>query len=181
MAFPRSSALLAPLALAALALAGCDPSVQARYRPTSVDEVFGPFSGVIGVDDPEVYELPGPPPALGAVDIDGRACTPPGVKLWRHGIVALREEDIRQRRLEPTPLVAEFEPPLPSPPPMPAHRIASWQLHDEPGVKEPIGTPYWTPTAEAGRSIHRNDPTLDVAYRRDIWSWCHPAANQRVR
>ncbi len=48
---------LIPLAVIALALVGCDPAVQARYHPTSVDEVFGPFSRISGVDA-EMHELP---------------------------------------------------------------------------------------------------------------------------
>lgn len=175
---PSPVPYLLPVAAVLLVLTGCDPAVQARYQPTSVDEVFGPFSRVVGVDA-EVHELPAPPPALDPADARARICRPPGLTLKPTDMVGLRDDTMRMVTIEPTPLVASYEPPLRSPPPGPAYRIASWNLHDEVGAKEPIATPPYKPDLEPGRSVHRNQPIATGAYRRDIYSWCYPAANLR--
>lgn len=175
---PAQAPYLLPLAAALLALAGCDPAVQARYQPTSVDEVFGPFSRISGVDA-EVHELPAPPPALDPASAQARICRPPGLVLKPTDLVGLHDDTPRIVRSEPTPLFASYEPPLPSPPPMPAHRIASWNQHEERGAKERITTPPYRPELDPGRSVQRNEPVLTGTYRRDIYSWCYPAANLR--
>lgn len=169
---------LAPLAVVVLALVGCDPAVQARYQPTSVDEVFGAFSHVSGVED-EIHQLPAPPPALDVADLPPRSCRPPGLVMKPTDMVGLRDDRPRLRTLEPTPLVASYEPPMPSPPPGPAYRIASWNLHQEVGAKEPIATPIEPSTVQPGRSIYRTEPVLYGAYRRDVYAWCNEAANRR--
>jgi len=169
---------LLPLAVVALALAGCDPAVQARYQPTSVDEIFGAYSRVSDVD-PEVHELPGPPPALDNAEFAKRHCRPPGLQFKPTDMVGLRNDTAVVRTLEPTPLVAMYEPQLPSPPPGPAHRIASWNQHQEVGAKEPIGTPIERVNLDPGHSIYRNEPRLYGAYRRDVYAWCNDDANRR--
>ncbi len=169
---------LLPVAIVALALAGCDPAVQARYQPTSVDEVFGMFSHVSGVDD-EVHQLPASPPALDVADLPPRACRPPGVVMKPTDLLGLREDRERRTTVEPIPLVAMYEPPLPSPPPGPAHRIASWNQHYEVGAKEPIATPIERVNLDPGHSIYRNEPIRYGAYRRDVYAWCNDAANKR--
>lgn len=169
---------LAPVLAIVLIITGCDPAVEARYQPTTVDEVYGPLSHVSGVDE-EVHQLPAPPPALDASEAPPRVCRPPGVVLKPIDIVGLRDDTPRPRRLEPTPLVAMYEPPMPSPPPGPAHRIASWNQHREIGVKEPIATPIEPSTVQAGTSLYRVEPARYGAYRRDIYAWCNDAANLR--
>lgn len=169
---------LLPLAVAVLALAGCDPAVQARYQPTSVDEVFGAFSRVGGVDD-EVHELPAPPPAVDTADLRTRPCRPPGVVMKPTDMVGILDDRAVVRRGEVTPLVAMYEPPLPSPPPGPAHRLSSWNQHYETGAKENIATPLEYKAVDPGRSIYRNEPSLYGAYRRDVYAWCNEAANRR--
>jgi len=94
-------------------------------------------------------------------------------------MVGLRDDHEHALTLEPTLLVAMYEPPMPSPPPGPAYRIASWNPHQEVGAKEPIATPSEPSKLEPGRSIYRNEPALYGAYRRDIYAWCNEAANRR--
>ncbi len=175
---PSLASSLLPIAVIALVLTGCDSSVEARYQPTSVDEVFGPFSRVSGVD-PEVHELPASPPAVDVADLPGRPCRPPGLVLKPTDLVALRSDPEYLRRNEPALLVASFEPPLPSPPPGPSYRIASWNQHSELGAKEPIAGPAYLPTLRGGTSIYRNEPALYGSYRRDVYAWCDDAANLR--
>ncbi len=175
---PSLASSLLPLAVIALVLSGCDPAVEARYQPTSVDEVFGPFSQVHGVDA-EVHQLPSQPPAIDVADLSYRPCRPPGVVLKPTDLVGLRETPSYDRHNEPTLLVASYGPPLPSPPPGPAYRISSWNQHQEIGAKEPIKGPAYLPTLEAGRSIYRNEPALYGTYRRDVYAWCDDAANLR--
>jgi len=175
---PSPVPYLLPVAAVLLVLTGCDPAVQARYQPTSVDEVFGPFSRISGVEA-EVHELPAAPPALDATEAHARVCRPPGLTLKPTDMVGLRDDTPRITRIEPTALVASYEPPLPSPPPGPAYRIASWNQHEIVGAKEPISTPPYAPDLEPGHSVYRNPPILTGSYRRDIYSWCYPAANLR--
>lgn len=173
-----TAAVLLPVAAALLCLAGCDPAVKSRYQPTSVNEVFGAFSGVSGVDD-EVHELPAPPPAVGAIDIDKRRCRPPGVLMKPTDMVAWSPAGSRVVRADPSLIEGMYEPPLPSPPPGPAHRISSWNPHEDPGVKERISTPPYSPRLEPGRSIYGGSVTPMGAYRRDTYSWCEDAPNRR--
>jgi hypothetical protein len=169
---------LLPILFALLALAGCDPAVQSRYQPTSVDEVFGSFSRIGGVDD-EVYELPASPPGIDGASASRRSCRPPGQTMKPVDVVGWRVETRRDVTIDPLPLFAMEEPPMRSPPPGPAYRIASWQPHLEPGAKESIYTPPYSPKLEPGRSVQREPPRAMGSYRRDIWSWCYEAANQR--
>ncbi|MBN8526465.1 MAG: hypothetical protein J0M02_14115, partial [Planctomycetes bacterium] len=108
-----------------------------------------------------------------------RVCRPPGLVLKPTDMVGLRDDPQRIVRSEPTLLVASYEPPMRSPPPGPAYRIASWNLHEERGAKEHIATPPYRPMLEPGRSVQQNEPTRTGAYRRDIYSWCYPQANLR--
>lgn len=171
-------ALLIPLAALGLALAGCDPAVQARYQPTSVDEVFGPFSRVGGVDD-EVYELPASPPVLDEQDLRPRVCRTPGQLLKPTDQVAIAPDRTIMRRAEASPLFSTYEPPPASPPPGPAYRIASWEMHQPVGAREPIWTKPYAPTIEPGRSVYRNPPERLGAYQRFERIWCDDAANLR--
>lgn len=168
---------LVPLAIIALALVGCDPAVQARYQPTSTDDMW-PITPVAGVDD-EVHELPSAPRALDQANLPPRACRPPGVVMKPTSMVGQRDDRPHLATLEPTLLAGMYEPPLPSPPPGPAYRIASWNQHVEVGAKEPIATPIESSRLEPGRSIYRNEPVLHAAWRRDVYSWCAEAANLR--
>lgn len=174
---PRQ-ALLVPLAALGLALAGCDPAVQARYHPTSVDEVFGSFSHVSGVEG-EVYELPNTPPALVETDARSRSCLPPGLVHKPISLVGLREDPHSYRTLEPTAFVAMEEPGLPSPRPGKAYAMYGWQPATTTGAKEPISEPPYSPDLQPGRSIYRGEPTPLGSYRRDTYSWCDDDANLR--
>ena len=178
LSMPSLASSLLPLAAIAFLLSGCDPAVEARYQPTSVDEVFGPFSHVGGVDA-EVHQLPSQPPAIDVAELVDRPCRPPGVVLKPTDMVALRETPSYDRRNEPTLMVASYEPPLRSPPPGPAYRISSWIQHEEIGAKESITGPAYLPTLEPGRSVYRNEPALYGSYRRDVYAWCNDAANLR--
>lgn len=169
---------LAPLAVIVVALVGCDPAVQSRYQPTSVDEVFGALPRVSGVEA-AMFELPAAPPAIDTIDLPKRACRPPGVTQKPTDMVGLQESRYHLRTVEPTLMVASSEPPMRSPPPSPAYRIASWDQHQEVGAKESIATPIEPSTLQPGRSIQRNEPILYGAYRRDVYSWCNDAANTR--
>jgi hypothetical protein len=172
---PRPVTILLPAVIAMLALAGCDPAVQARYMPTSVEEGFSSSFGV----DREVLELPAAPPALDVADMPQRNCRPPGQTLKPVDMVGLRDDTTRMVTIEPTLLAGTYEPPLPSPPPGPAYRIASWTLHEEVGAKESISSPPFKPTAEPGHSVQRIEPMPMGIYRRDVYSWCEPQANLR--
>lgn len=159
------TALLIPLAILGLALAGCDPVVQARYQPTSINEVFGAFSRVGGVDV-EVYELPAPPPAGADDPVRQRPVRPPGLVLKPVDLVALdTRSPAPTHLLELTPLVAMEEPPPSSPRPGPPYPIASWNLHKEPGAKERISSPPYSPRLEPGRSLYRAEPQKIVSYQ----------------
>lgn len=167
-----------PIVACGLILAGCDPAVQARYQPTSTDEIFGAFSRVGGVDS-ETYELPATPPANVADAFRPRACRRPGLLMKPVDVVGLSALPSYRRTAEPTPLVAMSEPPPPSPRPDPAYRIASWNPHQELGVKEPIATPPYAPKLEPGRSVYRNEaPKLGV-YQDFELVWCDEAARLR--
>ncbi len=169
---------LAPLVVIVLALVGCDPAVQARYQPTSVDEVFGPFSRIGGIDA-EVHELPAPPPALDQAEFTPRACRPPGVLQKPLDMVGIHDDRGHGTTVEPTLLASTYEPPLPSPPPGPAYRIAGWNRAEMVGAKESIATPSEPSKLVPGRSVYRNEPVLYGAYRRDVYAWCDDAANLR--
>lgn len=171
-------ASLLPLAALLAVFAGCDPAVQARYQPTTVDEAFGPFSRIYGVDE-QVYELPAPPPAIGEIETRPRPCRPPGVLFKPMPMVATHEPVTSLHRNEPTLMAGWQEPPLSSPPPPKPIPIAAWKFDEPVGAREPIRTPPFSPTLEPGRSIYLNQPIAVGAYRRDIYSWCDEAANQR--
>jgi hypothetical protein len=168
---------LVPLAILALALVGCDPAVQARYQPVSSEDIW-PITPVPGVDD-EVHELPTHPPALDQTQSRPRACRPPGVLMKSADVVGLRDDRAHLATLEPTLLAGMYEPPMASPPPGPAYRLASWSQHQDVGAKEPIATPSEPSRLEPGRSLYRNEPALYGAWRRDIYAWCNDAANLR--
>lgn len=169
---------LIAIAVVALALVGCDPAVQARYQPTSVDDIFNPITRVAGVAA-DMHELPNTPPAMDESEVRPRSCRPPGVGMPPTSMVGIRDDSERVQRLDPTPMVAMYEPPLPSPPPGSPYPIASWNQHVEKGAKEPIATPVEWTDLTPGRSIYRNEPTPAGSYRRDIYSWCDDAANRR--
>jgi hypothetical protein len=172
------TALFISFAVIGLALAGCDPAVQARHQPTSVDEIFGAFSRVGGMSS-EVYELPAKPPALADGDVRPRPCRPPGLLLKPTDLVALTPSLRASHPSEPTILVAMEEPPPAAPRPGPPYRIASWNLHQEPGVKEPIASPPYAPRLLPGRSVYRNEPQKLGAYRDFERVWCDDEANLR--
>ena len=176
-AMPNQAHLIL-LAVLVCVFSGCDPAVQARAQPTSVDEVFGAFSHISGIDS-QVYELPAVPPAVGAVLPESRPCRPPGQLMKPTPMVALRDTWTIPRKLEPTALVAWEEPPLASPPAGPGVTIAATEEPYKPGAKESLASPPYSPKLEPGRSMYRNEPAKVSAWRDDTYSWCNPDANTR--
>ena len=171
------TALLLPLAVLGLALAGCNQTVVVRYQPTSVEELF-PVSPIGGVGN-EVFELPAPPPALANEDLRRRPSRPPGQLLKPVDLVGLSPSRSTSTTSEPTVLVAMEEPPPTAPRPGPPCRLASWNLHQEPGAKERIASPPYSPRLEPGRSVYRNEAQKLGAYHDFERVWNDDAANLR--
>lgn len=169
----RALAVLA----AALILAGCDPAVQARRPPTSVDEAFGPF--VWRREARQVYELPAERPALDPLDARPRDCRPPGPQFKPQPLVGIYEPRRVERRREPLALVGWQEPAPSGPPPLPPLRLHGWYDEPSPGAKEPIATRLDPLRLEPGRSVYRAEPIPLAAYRRDEVIWCNEAARRR--
>lgn len=163
-------ASILPLAALGLVLAGCDPAVEARQHPSSVDEVFGAFSHVGGIEL-EVYELPAAPAALNPAELR-QIPDDKGPPLRRHGqvmkpvaMVGYRTVPEAERQADPTPLVA-MEEPLPAGMPLGIpYRIASWNQHRERGAKESLTTPPYAPHLDPGHSVYTNEPQKLGAYQ----------------
>ncbi|MCS6970684.1 MAG: hypothetical protein RMM29_01120 [Planctomycetota bacterium] len=170
---------LCALAAAVLILAGCDPAVQARQPPTSVDQAFGPFAWRSPDVPRQVYELPAERPALDPRDAQPRTCRRPGPRFPPSPLVGLRADEQTMHYQPAIPLVGWQEPPLPAPPPLPGGRLFGWREEAPPGPKEPIATRSEPLRLQPGRSLSRAEPIPLVAYRRDEYSWCNPAANLR--
>jgi hypothetical protein len=170
---------LAPLAVIILALVGCDLTVQARYQPTTVEEVFGAQPMVSGVAA-DMHELPATPPAIHQTGLSKRSNRRPGVTLKPTDMVGVRDSRARVSSGEPTLQGGWHEPPMRSPPPGPAYRIATYSFRQEEiGAKESIATPIEPSTLRPGRSIYRAEPTLMGAYRSDAYSYGSEDANRR--
>lgn len=174
---PRPVPLLGAAALA-LALAGCDTAVQARYHPTSVDEVYGFGSHVSGVTG-ETYELPARPPATTDADVLARDCNPPGQVFKPDIMVGLRNDPLHYTTLEPIALAAWQEPGLSSPKPGKPYALYGWQPATERGAREDIRGEMQGKAVDPGRSLYRGDVTRMGAYRGDVYSWCDDKANLR--
>jgi hypothetical protein len=171
------TAILLPLVVLGAAFAGCDRQTMSRYQPTSIDEAFDDARKPgVGLD---VYELPASSPARIGDEVRPRAKRQPGLLLKPVDMVGLSASLPSSHLLEPTALVAMEEPPPRSPPPGPAHRIASWNPHQEPGAKESISTPLYAPRLVPGRSVYRAEPQKMGAYHDFERVWNNEAADLR--
>ncbi|MEK7413119.1 MAG: hypothetical protein AAB263_07365 [Planctomycetota bacterium] len=173
-----TNAHLLLLAIAVILCSGCDPAVQARSQPTSVEEVFGVFSRISNIES-EVYELPAAPPDLAGEARAKRPCRPPGQLMKPTSMAAFQDTYTHERRGDSTAMGAWDEPLLKSPGPGPAYAIASWEPAMRVGAKESTPTAPFKPVVEPGRSIYRVEPMTMSAWRSDDYSWCNPEANKR--